>query len=94
MAWNFLGWQSMLLLIISLFAGLEGKYSNVSRLEYIVFGLFGTLFVNVFRMNVITAWIYYINEVFAKIVHDYVAVILAIIWLIFFWWFSYRFVLE
>ena len=69
----------MLLLIISLFAGLEGKYSNVSRLEYIVFGLFGTLFVNVFRMNVITAWIYYINEVFAKIVHDYVAVILAII---------------
>ena len=94
LAWNCLGWQSMLLLVVSLFAGLRGKFSNISRLECIVFGFFGTLLINIFRMSFIAAGIYYINEVFAMVIHDYIAAFLTILWLLFFWWFSYSFILE
>jgi exosortase/archaeosortase family protein len=94
LAWNCLGWQSMLLLVISLIAGLRGKFSNISRLECIVFGFFGTLLVNIFRMSFIAAGIYYVNEIFARVVHDYFAALLTMLWLIFFWWFSYSYILE
>ncbi len=94
LAWNCLGWQSMLLLIVSLIAGLRGNFTNISRLECIVFGFFGTLLINVFRMSLVAAGIYYINTFFAMIVHDYLMALMAIAWLIFFWWFSYAFILE
>jgi len=94
LAWNCLGWQSMLLFIVSLAAGLRGRFTNISRLEAVVFGFFGTLLVNVLRMSFIAAGIYYINEVFAMVVHDYVAAFLTLIWLVFFWWFCYSFILE
>jgi exosortase/archaeosortase family protein len=94
LAWNCLGWQSMLLLIISLVAGLRGRFTNISRLECIVLGLFGTLLMNIFRMSLIAAGIYYINEVFAMVVHDYLAAFLAVVWMLVFWWFSYSYILE
>jgi exosortase/archaeosortase family protein len=94
LAWNCLGWQSLLLLVVSLVAGLRGKFTNISRLECITFGFFGTLLVNIFRMSLIAAGIYYINEIFALVVHDYVAALMAIVWLFFFWYFSYAFILE
>ena len=94
LSWNCLGWQSMLLLIISLIAGLRGRFTNISRIECIVLGFFGTLLINVFRMSFIAAGIYYINEIFAMVIHDYLAAFLALIWLMVFWWFSYSFVLE
>lgn len=94
LAWNCLGWQSMLLLAVSLFAGLRGKFSNISRIECVTFGFFGTLLVNIFRMSAIAAGIYYVNEVFATVVHDYVAAFLTLVWLLFFWWFSYSYILE
>jgi exosortase/archaeosortase family protein len=94
LSWNCLGWQSMLLLIVSLIAGLRGRFTNISRLECTVLGFFGTLLMNIFRMSFIAAGIYYINEFFAMVIHDYVAAFLTLIWLIFFWWFSYSYVLE
>jgi len=51
LAWNCLGWQSMLLLVVSLVAGLRGRFTNISRLECIILGLFGTLLINIFRMS-------------------------------------------
>lgn len=94
LAWNCLGWQSTLLLGASLVAGLRGTFSNISRLECVVFGLFGTLLINVFRMSSIAAGIYYINDIFAHVIHDYVSAFLTLVWLIFFWWFSYSYILE
>jgi exosortase/archaeosortase family protein len=94
LSWNCLGWQSMLLFVVSLVAGLRGKFTMISRFECILLGFFGTLLMNIFRMSFIAAGIYYINEIFAMVVHDYVAALLTLIWLIFFWWFSYSFVLE
>lgn len=93
LAWNCLGWQSVLLLFVSLVAGLRGKYSNLSRLQCIAFGLLGTLLINIFRMTFIAVGIYYVNSFFAMIVHDYFAAFVTILWLLFFWWFSYRYIL-
>lgn len=37
---------------------------------------------------------YYWNSVAAMIIHNYFAAFVALLWLIFFWWFVYSFVLE
>src|SRR3972149_8617571 len=94
LSWNCLGWQSALLLLVSLFAGLRGAFSNLSRVKCILLGLTGTLLVNIFRMSFIAIGIYYVNSLAAQIVQDYFVAFLTLIWLIFFWWFSYSFVLE
>lgn len=94
LSWNCLGWQSALLLFVSLFAGLRGAFSNLSRIKCVILGLFGTLLMNIFRMSFIAIGIYYVNALAAQIVHDYFAALLTLIWLIFFWWFSYSFILE
>jgi hypothetical protein len=45
-------------------------------------------------MVFITVGIYYVNTVFALLIHDYFAAFSTIVWLMFYWWFSYAFVLE
>ena len=92
--WNCLGWQSLVLLILSFIAGLQGNFTRLSRFECILIGVLGTFLLNILRMVFITVGIYYVNTVFALLVHDYFAALTTIIWLFFFWWFSYSFVLE
>jgi len=92
--WNCLGWQSLVLLILSFIAGLQGNFTKLSRLECILIGLLGTFLLNILRMAFITVGIYFVNTAFALLIHDYFAALTTIIWLFFFWWFSYAFVLE
>jgi exosortase/archaeosortase family protein len=92
--WNCLGWQSMLLLGITFITGLSGSYTVMSKIEVIVFGVLGTFLANIFRMVLIIILAYYWNSGAALIVHDYFASFVAIIWMVFFWWFSYRYILE
>jgi len=92
--WNCLGWQSMILLLITFTTGLRGKYTLLSKGETILIGILGTFLVNLFRMAIIVTLAYYWNSFAAMIVHDYFASFVAIIWMIFYWYFSYKFVLE
>lgn len=92
--WNCLGWQSLFLLGLSLIGGLQGSFTSISKIECIVIGLFGTFLVNILRMVFVTAGLYFVNTVFALLIHDYFAAFTTIAWLFFFWWFSYAFVLE
>lgn len=94
LSWNCLGWQSALLFIVSLIAGLRGAFTNLSRIKCIILGLAGTLLVNILRMSLIVIGIYYVNSLAAMIIHDYLAAFFTIVWLIVFWWFAYAFVLE
>lgn len=94
LSWNCLGWQSVLLLLLSLIIGLRGNYDIQSRIKIIIFGLFGTLLVNVVRMSIIAVMIFYVSSFAALIVHDYFASFVTLIWLSFFWWFSYKYILE
>src|SRR3990170_1271959 len=92
--WNCLGWQSLLLLTISFLAGLQGNFSTRSKIECVLIGVLGTFLVNIARMVFITAGVYYVNTIFANLIHDYFAALTTIIWLLLFWWFSYSYVLE
>ena len=92
--WNCLGWQSMVLLGLTLATGLKGAWKRFSKVEVIILGVVGTFLINVFRMAFITSLAYYWNNVAAMIIHDYFAAFIALLWLIFFWWFSYSFILE
>ena len=94
LSWNCLGWQSLVLLGLTLATGLKGNWKFLSKTEVVIIGVLGTFLINVFRMAFITSLAYYWNNVAAMIIHDYFAAFVALIWLIFFWWFSYSFVLE
>lgn len=92
--WNCLGWQSLLLLLISFAVGFQGNFTKISKLECIIVGFLGTFLINIFRMVFISVGVYYVNTIFALLIHDYFAALVTVIWLFFFWWFSYSFVLE
>ena len=94
LSWNCLGWQSLVLLGLTLATGLKGDWKFLSKTEVVIIGVLGTFLINVFRMAFITSLAYYWNNVAAMIIHDYFAAFVALIWLIFFWWFSYSFVLQ
>lgn len=94
MTWNCLGWQSLLLYLATLLVGLKGNYTLFSKIETIIIGLLGTFFVNLFRMTFTVLLLTYSRPLYALVYHDYLAAIVTIIWLIFFWWFSYSFTLE
>jgi exosortase/archaeosortase family protein len=94
LSWNCLGWQSMVLLGLTLMTGLQGPYKLFSKFEVVLFGVLGTFLSNIFRMALITAMAYYWNNVAAMIIHDYFAMFVALIWMVFYWWFSYAYILE
>lgn len=94
MTWNCIGWQSLLLLLITLIVGLRGNYTLWSRIETILIGLLGTFLVNLARLVLIVIILAYSRPLFAVVYHDYLAAIVTIIWLFAFWWFAYSFVLE
>lgn len=92
--WNCLGWQSMILLAITFAMGLRGKYSFGSKLEIVLIGILGTFIINLFRIAFIVILAYYWNALAAMIIHDYFASFVALVWILFFWWFSYTYVLD
>jgi len=93
-AWNCIGWQSLVILLLSLKVGFQGSFTKLSVLQAAIFGILGTFLINIFRISIIIILLYYFDRLPAMIFHDYSSVILTILWLFFFWWFSYSFVLE
>lgn len=92
--WNCLGWQSFLLLMVSLVVGLRGKYRRGSMLEALVIGVLGTFWLNIARMLLTVLLAVHAPPIFRVVYHDYLAAITTVIWLFGFWWFSYSYVLE
>ena len=93
--WNCIGWQSVLFFVITAFIGLQGdRYTGLSKLKALVIGALGTFWINIIRIVVVVLAAYYFGQNFALILHDYGSILAVILWLFFFWWFTYRFVLE
>jgi len=93
--WNCIGWQSLIVLITTFFVGLKGKnYTNFSKIETIILGLVGTLLINLLRMSILILLYVYATELSMIIFHNYFAAIMTMLWLAFFWWFSYLYILE
>lgn len=92
--WNCVGWQSLVFLLITFMAGLSGNFSLFSKGKVILIGFIGTFWVNLLRIAVVFLLAFYLGQTPAIIFHDYGSTLILIGWLFFFWWFSYRFVLE
>lgn len=95
MTWNCIGWQSLLLLAITLTVGFKNaKYTLSSKLEAVAIGILGTFLINLLRLTIIVIIFAYLRPIYTFVYHDYLAAIVTVIWLFFFWWFAYRYVLE
>jgi|SRR3989344_9588798 len=94
-AWNCIGWQSLLFFIITTFVGLQGdRYTNFSKIKALIIGFLGTFLINLFRIAGVALIAFYFGQNIAIVFHDYGSTIAIIVWLLIFWWFSYSFVLE
>jgi len=94
-SWNCIGWQSLLLFLVSLPFGFSaGKYRFFSKVEAFLIGFLGTFIVNLLRIVFTVVLLVVSRPLFAMVFHDYLAAVVTVVWLVVFWWFSYAFVLE
>lgn len=94
MIWNCVGWQTLVLFIITLLTGLSGKHTLTSKLETLAIGILGTYLINIGRLTLVVLVYYLIGRSLGTVFHDYFSNILTLVWLFWFWWFSFKYVLE
>lgn len=95
LSWNCLGWQSLLLFLVSLPFGFKGgNYTLFSKIEALLIGILGTFLINLLRITFTVVLLVISRPLYAIVFHDYLAAIMTVVWLVVFWWFSYSFVLE
>lgn len=94
LAWNCIGWQTFIFLFITLFSGLSGHYTKLSKLQTFLIGILGTYLVNILRIIIVVLVYYYTGRGVGVVFHDYFSNILSLSWLFIFWIISYKFVLE
>lgn len=94
-AWNCVGWQSVLFFLLTGWVGFQGdKYTNVSKIKAWCIGFLGTILMNLVRITIVCLSAYFFGQFWATVIHDYGSTLFTIAWLFLFWWFSYTFVLE
>ncbi len=70
-AWNCIGWQSLIFFVITVWTGLQGGYTALSKVKVFILGLCGTFLINIFRIALVTLVAYYTNQSTDLAVHDY-----------------------
>ena len=93
-SWNCVGWQSLILLALSLVVGLRGPMGWASRLEVILFGILGTVLVNLVRIATVCLLAAAAGYLPAILFHDYGGTLLLVGWLFVFWFIAYRWLLP
>ena len=94
-AWNCIGWQSIIFFVLTAWVGFQGDaYNRLSKIKAWTFGLLGTFLINLFRISFVAVVAFKTNQKVALLFHDYASSFLVVIWLIFYWWFVYSFILE
>ena len=94
LAWNCIGWQSFVFLLVSLVSGLSGNFTKGSKIQALLIGLLGTYLVNILRLTLVVVVYFAQSREFGIFFHDYFSNALSVIWLLVFWWISFSFVLE
>jgi len=92
-SWNCIGWQSLVLLGVSLVSGLRGRHPLEARLQVIVIGVAGTMLLNLLRVAVVAGIAATVGVTPAVLFHDYGGTILVIGFLFGFWIFVQRWIL-
>jgi exosortase/archaeosortase family protein len=93
-SWNCVGWQSLILLGLSLMVGLRGTGGWQSRAQVLAIGLLGTLLVNILRITLVCLIAALAGYVPAILFHDYGGTLLLIAWLFGFWLLAYGWLLQ
>lgn len=94
LAWNCVGWQTLVLFVITLVTGLSGNHTLLSKGETLAIGILGTYLINILRLAAVVFVYFIVGRPFGIIFHDYFSNLLTLGWLFFYWWFSYSFILE
>ena len=89
-SWNCVGWQSLILLGLSLMVGLRGPMTLATRVQVIALGVLGTVLVNIARITVVCALAALAGYLPAILFHDYGGTLLLVTWLFTFWVIAYR----
>jgi exosortase/archaeosortase family protein len=84
-SWNCIGWQSLVLLGVSLAVGLRGGHSREAGAQVILIGLLGTVVVNLLRVSIVCVLAATVGSSPALIFHDYAGTLMTIAWLFAFW---------
>ena len=93
-SWNCIGWQSLVLLGVSLLTGLRGRHSLEARVQVMVIGVAGTMLLNLLRVAAVAAIAATVGVTPAVLFHDYGGTILVIAYLFVFWMFAQRWILA
>ncbi|TMD07892.1 MAG: exosortase/archaeosortase family protein [Chloroflexi bacterium] len=93
-SWNCIGWQSLVLLGVSLSVGLRGPQGGETRAQVVLTGLLGTVLVNLLRVALVCLLAAVGGRVPAIVFHDYGGTALIVLWLFAFWAFANRFLLH
>jgi exosortase/archaeosortase family protein len=93
-SWNCVGWQSLILLGLSFLVGLRGPMGWASRMEVILFGILGTVLVNLVRIATVCLLAAAAGYLPAILFHDYGGTLLLVGWLFIFWSIAYRWLLP
>jgi exosortase/archaeosortase family protein len=93
-AWNCIGWQSLILLGISFVSGLRGPHRLEARAQIVIIGIAGTMLLNLLRVAAVAALAATAGQTAAVLFHDYGGTILVVLWLFMFWAFVHRWILE
>ena len=93
LAWNCVGWQSFLFLIVTLFSGLAGNFTKLSKMETLLMGILGTYLINILRLVLVVVMYYFTGRGVGLVFHNYFSNLMSIVWLFVFWWLSYTYVL-
>lgn len=93
LAWNCVGWQTLVLFLVTLATGLSGKYRLSSKIEAFLIGILGTYLLNIGRLVLVILVYFAAGRPFGTVFHDYFSNLLTLVWLVVFWWFSFRYVL-
>lgn len=93
-SWNCVGWQSLILLGLSLMVGLRSPMSMATRLEVIALGVVGTVLVNITRITLVCLLAALAGYLPAVLFHDYGGTLLLVGWLFTFWLIAYRWIVP
>jgi exosortase/archaeosortase family protein len=92
-SWNCIGWQSLVLLGVSLITGLRGRHPLEARVQVVVIGIAGTMLLNLLRVAAVAGIAATIGVTPAILFHDYGGTVLVIVYLFLFWMFAQRWIL-
>ena len=90
-SWNCIGWQSLILLLVSFISGLRGRHPLESRVQVVIIGVAGTMLLNLLRVAAVAALAATWGQTPAILFHDYGGTVLVVGWLFGFWMFVQRF---